>query len=505
LTIDSSGRVGIGISTPGSELEVSGGTTTDGPGAELRLSSKDQTIGGANEVIGSITFKNNDASGGMAGVMAKIDAASNRIFDGDNASGMNLRFFAGDKGDGVGTPPERMRISTEGHVGIGTTIGARPLVVSKGEAEGIEFGPGESANVNLTLHFNRDSSVYTTNEIRASDHTFYIGSSEKVRIDTNGYLGVNSITPSNFGRFVARNTDNRYTAVSDAGYLQARFDDNSSAVYPITIRNTGMASVGHAAHLRFFLGRSGTNYNAGLIGATSQNDYNSDATADAALTFQVAQNNIHTERMRISSNGDIYFGNDRDADPWNRSTGNGTMSWIEDSGAGTAGCLAIANNADRSFSAVYINKFAWNGGDDARFMDFRVNGGSSVGTITYNNSTSGTNYNTTSDYRLKENVVAITDGIERLKQLNASRFNFIGNTAVVNGFIAHEVQDVVPEAVTGEKDAVDADGNPRYQSIDQSKLVPLLTAALQEAIGKIETLETANASLEARLTALEGA
>ena len=67
----------------------------------------------------------------------------------------------------------------------------------------------------------------------------------------------------------------------------------------------------------------------------------------------------------------------------------------------------------------------------------------------------------------------------------------------VNGFIAHELDAVIPEAVTGEKDAVDDEGEPMYQGIDQSKLVPLLTAALQEAIGKIE-------DLTARLDALEG-
>ena len=89
----------------------------------------------------------------------------------------------------------------------------------------------------------------------------------------------------------------------------------------------------------------------------------------------------------------------------------------------------------------------------------------------------------------------MTDGITRLQQLNPSRFNFIADpNRTVDGFIAHEAQAVVPECVTGEKDAVDDDGNLVYQGIDQSKLVPLLTAALQEAIGKIETLE-------ARLTA----
>jgi hypothetical protein len=87
--------------------------------------------------------------------------------------------------------------------------------------------------------------------------------------------------------------------------------------------------------------------------------------------------------------------------------------------------------------------------------------------------------------------------VDRLNQLQVHRFNFIADPdKTVDGFIAHEAQAVVPECVTGTKDAVDADGNPVYQGIDQSKLVPLLTAALQEAIGRIETLEAKVAALE---------
>ena len=110
---------------------------------------------------------------------------------------------------------------------------------------------------------------------------------------------------------------------------------------------------------------------------------------------------------------------------------------------------------------------------------------------------SATAYNTSSDYRLKENVVAVPDGITRLQQLKPSRFNFIAEPEkTVDGFLAHEAQAVVPECVVGTKDEVDADGNPVYQGIDQSKLVPLLTAALQEAIAKIESLETRLSALE---------
>ena len=122
----------------------------------------------------------------------------------------------------------------------------------------------------------------------------------------------------------------------------------------------------------------------------------------------------------------------------------------------------------------------------------------------------GVQFNTSSDYRLKENVTSISDGITRVKQLIPRKFNWIideSNTPV-DGFLAHEVSSIVPEAINGTKDAVatqeDVDshiaekvGDPIHQMIDHSKLVPLLTSALQEAITKIETLETKVAALEA--------
>jgi hypothetical protein len=112
---------------------------------------------------------------------------------------------------------------------------------------------------------------------------------------------------------------------------------------------------------------------------------------------------------------------------------------------------------------------------------------------TFSGPITATAYNTSSDYRLKDNVVNIVGGITRVKQLQPRRFNFtVEPQKTVDGFIAHEAQTVVPEAVTGEKDG------EKMQGIDQSKLVPLLTAALQEAIEKIETLEFKVTALEAK-------
>jgi len=187
------------------------------------------------------------------------------------------------------------------------------------------------------------------------------------------------------------------------------------------------------------------------------------------------------ERMRIDSSGRLLVGR------------TSTSGDVTNSGTivNPAGKTIITNNGDSAQNMVLAH---YNSVGSPVAIEFYRNS-SVVGSIT--KSTSSTAYNTSSDYRLKENVVTDWDATTRLKQLKPSRFNFIADAdTTVDGFLAHEVSDVVPEAISGEKDAVDADGNPEYQGIDQAKLVPLLTKALQEAVAKIETLE-------ARITALE--
>ena len=123
----------------------------------------------------------------------------------------------------------------------------------------------------------------------------------------------------------------------------------------------------------------------------------------------------------------------------------------------------------------------------SNFIEFaNPNGG--IGAI-YGSSAS-TTYNTSSDYRLKENEVAISDGLARLNQLKPYRFNFKADKdTIVDGFFAHEVSSIVPEAITGEKDAVDEDGKIKNQMIDHSKLIPLLVSAVQELSAKVTALE----------------
>jgi hypothetical protein len=124
-------------------------------------------------------------------------------------------------------------------------------------------------------------------------------------------------------------------------------------------------------------------------------------------------------------------------------------------------------------------------GSSFRALAFEhTTGGGVVGSVT--TSSSSTSYNTSSDYRLKENVVDMTGATTRLKQLSPKRFNFIADAdTTVDGFLAHEVSSIVPEAITGTHNEVDAEGNPVYQGIDQSKLVPLLVATIKELEARI--------------------
>ena len=210
---------------------------------------------------------------------------------------------------------------------------------------------------------------------------------------------------------------------------------------------------------------------------------------DSSFNLRVYTNGTN-ERMRLTSAGKFYVGTTNGAFANDASQHAAIVN-----SAANVYTLSLRNNLDSSDGRGLL--VAAGNGSGGRLIFFERFDGSTLGSITVA-SASSVSYNTSSDYRLKENVTTITDGITRLKTLKPSKFNFIEDKSkTLDGFLAHEVSSVVPEAITGTKDEVDADNNPVYQGIDQSKLVPLLTAALQEAITKIETLETKVAALEA--------
>ena len=247
---------------------------------------------------------------------------------------------------------------------------------------------------------------------------------------------------------------------------------------------------------------SPTTFSAGtaaLPSITFSGDTNTGVFAPAADTVAFTEGGA--EAMRITSAGALCINSTTSA-----------ISGITDGYIGidvsNASRTGInINSVTENQPAIGLRKHNSTGTSYPLYMLNAAN--SNVGSVSMTNTAVA--FNTSSDYRLKENVNYNFDATTRLKQLKPARFNFIADAnKTVDGFLAHEVQSVIPEAITGIKDEVDSKGKPVYQGIDQSKLTPILTKALQEAIAKIEQLEATNTSqqtkidsLEARLTALE--
>lgn len=216
----------------------------------------------------------------------------------------------------------------------------------------------------------------------------------------------------------------------------------------------------------------------GLIGLNASN--NLEYGQSGAFTGTHAWFSGGSERMRISTAGELLVG----------TTTSGSSRVTADTLNSYAFSARINLNGEVGFQGLYVPATG-----TAYYGYWKYNG-TVVGSITSSGST--TTYGTTSDYRVKEDFKPISDPVSRLLLLQPKNFAWKSNGTRSDGFVAHEVQPVVPDAVVGEKDAVAPDGEPMLQSIDPSKLVPLLTAALQEALRTIDDLKARVAVLEAK-------
>ena len=532
------GDVGIGVSAPDGTLHVHSGTA----GSVTANGNADNLIVEHNGT-GGISILTPDANHGylMFGSPTSNEGAILRYRDSDNIFAIGTEDAAGQLQFRTGAGSEALRVDSSGRLGVGTTAPSAPLTVFGGSASDptirIEGGSSGTDNARIESEYNLVLACNGDGDQSDRKIQFRNNATDLVAIDSSGNVGIGTTTPGSVtgsGIDLERSgpATLRLNDTSGNGAVVEIFadDGNMSAVYDsrghssnhghqfrvngsekARIDSSGRLLVGTTSSVNNakiqVIGDSAATTNPGLVrigtssaantftsptqlarlefgpgdnvsAASIQAWYDVTATGSTSdfpgrLTFSTTADGASgpTERMRISEDGRI-------------STENG-------------GYFSGTNNGDAPFSNAPIVLQNTSNNTNATVIQFKGHDGSLTGSVSTR--VNVTTYSTSSDYRLKENVVAIADGITRVKQLAPKRFNFIGyDDTICDGFLAHEAQAVVPEAVVGTHNEVDDDGNAVMQGIDQSKLVPLLTAALKEAIAKIETLETKVAALEAQ-------
>jgi hypothetical protein len=419
-------------------VATSVGIGTSSPSKKLHVyntASADVALLESTQVFSTLAFK---SSTNASTVTIGIDGAGNASFENKLSSG-NMTF--------VTNGSERMRIDSSGRLMVGQTSAYAPS--GSGVSMGT-FQESSDSRTNLVVSNQNSGSSAGSSIVLASHGSDYIienqgsgkggaltftrGTTEHVRLDSSGKVGIGT----------ASGTGSLHVTTKDS---------NGSDVYYVAQNTTSNRLAGYKIFDE-----------SGNTGGVFQYDNGGNAlNIGTAINTHFSFNTNNTERMRIDTSGNLLVG----ATSFGYS---GSQDAIQLGGG--EGRIDIENNTT---STQYVVSF------------YNPNG--NVGKIT--TSGSSTNYDTSSDYRLKENVDYDFNALDRVTQLKPARFNFIADEdTTVDGFLAHEVQDIVPEAITGEKDAVDDEGNPEYQGIDQSKLVPLLTKAIQEQQEQIEALQS---------------
>ncbi len=465
MRISADGNVGIGTASPVKALHNALDTTLiTGTAPQIRLN------GNAND--GS---DNDRAIFGLA-------TSNSHFFSSSSAGDAILRTTAtGKLLFGTGTA-EHMRLDSAGRLLIGTTTEGHPAA---DEFTIANTASGADMGITLRSATNGQGAIYFSDGTSGDDEyrgiinynhssnffSFFTNATERMRIDSSGRVIIGTTSHIGGAQFVLMGGNINTYGVMAIGNKVAN------------------PSSGTFASFRFNSGASGTRRGAEL-NVLADGAWTDGSSHPSRMAFHTTTTNSAgaDERLRITHEGDIVYNN------FGTLFGNAGMRIYNTLSGGPQVAISRASG-----NPLLLNRNT----SDGEIVDLR-RGWSAGGSIHVG--VNSATYNTSSDYRLKENIVAISDGITRLKTLKPSRFNWIGDTSSTrDGFIAHEVT-AVPEAITGTKDEVYTEdqpdrnikaGDPKYQGIDQSKLVPLLTAALQEAISKIETLETKVAALEA--------
>lgn len=425
MRIDGSGNVGIGTSSPGVKLQVAQ-ASVGALGAQFALhNNTTSTVGNAVEI--SLLTDQGASPSGIRN--ARIRAVNENA--GTGAANMQFWTWNGS------TDAERMRISTDGNVGIGTSSPTTKLQVNGGIAvQGITT-PTSGAGMELlwdgaqsvVQSYNRTSAAYQPLWLDGSFVRFNTAGTERARIDSSGNLNLGTT----------------------AGTSRLNIAGNTSEIFTF-----GAASAG--SNYGVFRNQAGTAY--GIIGGGGGGALSGGATTDFAIR---SENNLlfaigNTERARIDSSGNLLVGTT--------------------SSASLSGDCFLYNPTTSNIALCHSTSIA----SGTNYIGFLYNG-STIGSITQSGTTAVL-YNVTSDARLKENITNADDAASLIDALQVRKFDWkADNSHQRYGFVAQELLEVAPEAVHQPADP------DEMMAVDYSKLVPMLVKEIQSLRARVAQLE----------------
>jgi hypothetical protein len=492
MRLTSSGNLGIGTTSPAYTLEVNGTARFSTGITTGTLNSNDIFLNQGKSIFSfsnTDKFVHNNNTVGHYSLSWPSDSATGGNFA-YLSSFYGIKFFTGGQ--------NRLLINRDGNVGIGTTSPAYTLHVNgstKVENEFVCWGGGFFSGI-------------TTGNILASNYNF-IAENSAISLDFGSANQRLALVKKSGSQPSIATSNNAPILFQVANSTSASAVSTNTYTTILTLTTGGSLGIGttNPAYIldtvstsnRHYIKAESTDTNSGAeagirfkAAGTNGKEYVL-LTENANGSLRVFNASSSTTPLILNSSGRLYL--DIGLDVINGTNGQthlslGGMNYLR----GNTYLDSATETRIRGNGMTYVGDIT-SGDGRLNVRDFAGTcisfylSDTKVGSITV--SGASTSYNTSSDYRLKENVVPLTNALSRVSQIPVHRFNFISTPdTTVDGFIAHEVAAVVPEAIHGEKDAVDDDDNIIAQGIDQSKLVPLLTAAIKELKTELDAIKT---------------
>jgi len=511
MTLDADGDLGIGTTTPSTRLEVAQNSSG--------VFSPSVAISGTS--AGAVLRLAFDSQGARSNIVGGRDSAT---------VGSTASYMAFETRQSGGGMTEGMRLDSSGNLGLGVTpsawnsswkafqFAANSALASQGSVTDLQNNAyRNTSNVDTYIgadfatRYRQITGTHTWATAPSGTAGNAITFTQAMTLDASGRLGIGTTSPTtdlsitNSSGPIIRmvRTSNRFEVSADTDFMslnardastyitfktadteRARIDSSGNLLVGTTSSSTGIDT----GATRLFVVAPNSNFGAALttvgddqgrgIRFTDQSKTVTGALDAGSSKITFGSNSAHpltfitsgVERARIDTSGVFLVGK--------------TASGVEFSAKGTQldqdGGTYFCRDA---LPAIHVSRLT----SDGAVVNFHRATSSPVGTISV--TATATAYNTSSDYRLKNTIAPMTGALAKVALLKPCIYKWNADGSDGEGFIAHELAEVVPQCVSGEKDAVDADGKPQYQGIDTSFLVATLTAAIQEQQAIIESLK----------------